>query len=121
MRSVLESDGFPDCGTAITMTQATIHDVYTFSTFTITCAFGESVETEQKGRPVNDAPRTPEGYALDAAPDAPDIRDWIYRPTLSSPPDELIPEVSRITILDQGKEEPVRSCTESSAKRELTT
>ncbi len=44
------------------------------------------------------------GYALDAAPDAPDIRDRIYQPTLASLPDELVPDLSRTTILDQGKD-----------------
>ena len=41
---------------------------------------------------------------MDAAPDAPDIRDRIYQPTLASLPDELAPNLSRTTILDQGKE-----------------
>lgn len=44
------------------------------------------------------------GYALDAAPDAPDIRDRIYQPTLASVRDKLMPDRSRMTILDQGKE-----------------
>ena len=53
---------------------------------------------------MTDTPRTPKGYALDAAPDAPDIRDRIYQPTLAIVHDELKPDWSRITILDQGKE-----------------
>ena len=47
---------------------------------------------------------TPMGYALDAAPGAPDIRDRIYQPTLAPVPDELMPDLSRTTILDQGKD-----------------
>lgn len=53
---------------------------------------------------MTDAPRTPAGYALDAAPDAPDIRDRIYQPTLASVPDTSMPERSAMTILDQGRE-----------------
>ena len=53
---------------------------------------------------MTDIPRTPMGYALDAAPDAPDIRDRIYQPTLASVRDKLMPDRSRMTILDQGKE-----------------
>lgn len=53
---------------------------------------------------MTDVPRTRAGYALDATPDAPDIRDRIYQPTLASVPDELKPDRSSIMILDQGRE-----------------
>ena len=53
---------------------------------------------------MTDVPITPAGYALDAAPDAPDVRDRIYQPTLASVPDTSIPDRSRMTILDQGRE-----------------
>ena len=53
---------------------------------------------------MTNVPRTPAGYALDAAPDVPDIRDRIYQPTLESVLDTLMPDRSRITILDQGQE-----------------
>ena len=52
----------------------------------------------------SDPPKTPIGYALDAAPDVPDIRDRIYQPTLASVPDGIVPDLAKITILDQGKE-----------------
>ncbi len=52
---------------------------------------------------MTDGPRTPAGYALDAAPDVPDVRDRIYQPTLATIPDKISPDMTKITILDQGK------------------
>ena len=53
---------------------------------------------------MTDAPRTSGGYSLNAAPDAPDIRDRPFEPSLVSVPDTLGPDRASLTILDQGQE-----------------
>jgi hypothetical protein len=47
---------------------------------------------------------TSDGYVLNAAPDVPDIRDRLYQPALIPIGDELRPDRSQLTILDQGAE-----------------
>lgn len=53
---------------------------------------------------MTDAPRTSEGYSLNAAPDVPDIRDRPFEPSLVPVPDSLAPDRALLAILDQGQE-----------------
>lgn len=50
------------------------------------------------------APTTTKGYVLNAAPDLPDIRDQIFQPSLQIIPEQIVPNINDLMILDQGQE-----------------